>query len=117
MLLGRPQRLRAAAVHRFCSGDQISSCAALWRQGSALAPHTREPGLLLDRQARRTVEVALLVEVGGRYQGAPTCPVVKHAATLTVPALLAIAAWVRAEQHAAKPQAGLQLSQPLAPAG
>jgi hypothetical protein len=81
-------------LQRRCKG------AAPWNQVSALAPDARQPGLLLDRKARWTVEVIQLVEAGGRHNGTPGWPVVRCAVALTVPALLTIAAWFGAEQRA-----------------
>ena len=76
---------------------------------STPAPHARQPGLLLDGQARGTVEVLELREARSRHHGVPAGPVVKYTVALAVPAFLAFAPGVGAEQDAARFQRGMQL--------
>lgn len=64
------------------------------------APHTDQPGLLLDRQTSWSAKMADHVKSSGCYQGAPGWPVVEGAVVINVPSFLAITVWVGAEKYA-----------------
>src|SRR6266704_2380257 len=75
------------------------------------APHAREPGLPLARQALGPVVVLELRETGRGHEAPPGFQVVIRAVAAAVPALLVVAVRVRAEQHAPGLQARAQLAQ------
>ena len=78
------REVAAFAIPQTFSGlAKFTSVRADLRPASAPAPHTRQPGLLLPRQACQTVEVVQLIETSGRNQRAPCGPVVKRAVALT----------------------------------
>lgn len=41
--------MRSAVIGCICYSGESSACKVTWSQGSALAPHARQPRLLLDR--------------------------------------------------------------------
>src|SRR5579859_885563 len=76
-----------------------------------LAPHARQPGLLLARQPGRAVVMIEFDESGSRHEGAPGFEIMIGAIAAVAPAFLVAAARVGAEQYAARLQRGMQLPQ------
>src|SRR5450631_1335981 len=103
--------MRLAGARR-CAGEASSFVVRLVGVSAAhgAAPDARQPRLLLARQSVRPIVVLELGEACRSQVAAPRRFVVPDPVASAVPALLSVAARVRAEEHSTRLERGMQLA-------